>query len=144
MTARQSLQPSRNPDDYEFSHSLRTRFSETDAMGVVHHSSYLLYMEEARVEFLRDLGHPYGEVRSDGIDLAVLEVAVHYRGALHFDDILVVHMWAGAVTRTTFQIAYLLTVDGQARATAITVHGAVDRQGRGTRLPAWVGETFSA
>jgi acyl-CoA thioester hydrolase len=144
MAARQSLQPSRNPDDYAFAHTLRTRFSETDAMGVVHHASYLFYLEEARVEYLRHLGHPYGEVRSDGVDLAVLEVAVQYRGSLAFDDLVTIHLWAGAVTRTTFQIAYLLTVDDQVRATAVSVHGGVDGRGRGTRLPAWVGETFSA
>ena len=34
----------------------------------------------------------------------------------------------GAVTGTTFQIAYLLTVDGEARATAVTVHGCTDRR----------------
>jgi acyl-CoA thioester hydrolase len=143
MPARQSLQPSRHPDDYAFAHTLRARFAETDAMGVVHHASYLLYLEEARVAFLRHLGHPYGEVRRDGIDIAVLEVSVQYRRALHFDDEVTVHLWAGAVTRTTFQIAYLLTVDGDVRATAVSVHGCVDANGRGTRLPAWVGETFT-
>jgi acyl-CoA thioester hydrolase len=143
MPARQSLQPSRRPEDYTFAHRLRARFSETDAMGVVHHASYLLYLEEARVEFLRHLGHPYGEVRRDGSDLAVLEVSVQYRGSAHFDDELTVHLWAGAVTRTTFQIAYLVTIDGEARATAVTVHGCIDERGRGTRLPAWIGETFS-
>jgi acyl-CoA thioesterase FadM len=50
----------------------------------------------------------------------------------------------GAVTRTTFQVAYLLSVDGEARATAVTVHGCVDARGRPTRLPSWVGEWFGA
>ncbi len=112
-------------------------------MGVVHHASYLLYLEEARVEFLRQIGHPYGEVRDDGVDMAVLEVAVQYRRPVYFDEEVAVHLWAGAVTRTTFQVAYLLTVEGEPRATAITVHGCVDERGRGTRLPAWVGEMFA-
>jgi acyl-CoA thioester hydrolase len=113
-------------------------------MGVVHHAAYLLYMEEGRVEFLRHSGHPYREVReADGVDLAVLEVAVQYRRPVSFDEEVTVHLWAGAVTRTTFQVAYLLTVEGQARATAVSVHGGVDERGRGTRLPAWVGELFA-
>jgi acyl-CoA thioester hydrolase len=111
-------------------------------MGVIHHASYLLYLEESRVAYLRNIGHPYGEVRADGVEFPVLEVSVQYRQPIHFDDELVVHLWAGAVTRTTFQIAYLLTVGGEARATAVSVHGSVDQRGRGTRLPAWVGETF--
>jgi acyl-CoA thioester hydrolase len=135
---RLSLQPSLDPGDYAFTHSVRTRFAETDAMGVVHHGSYLLYLEEARVAFLRRRGRPYNEVRSNGVDLAVLEVFVSYRKALSFDEQVDVHLVVGARTRTTFQIAYLLTVDGEPRATAVTVHGAVGPDGRAARLPEWL------
>jgi hypothetical protein len=44
------------------------------------------------------------------------------------------------VTRTTFQVPYLLTVDGDVRSTAVTVHGSVDHEGRATRLPAWMSD----
>ncbi len=139
---RSSLQPTREPGDYAFAHRLRTRFAETDAMGIVHHGAYLPYLEEARVEYLRAIGHPYDSVRDQGdgggVEFAVLEASVHYRKALRFDDEVTVHLVVGGVTRTTFQIAYLLTVDGNVRATAVTVHGAVDRDGRPARLPAWV------
>ena len=70
MATRQSLEPSRQPGDYAFVHRLRTRFAETDAMGIVHHAAYLPYLEEARVEYLRHLGHPYGEVRQGGHNFA--------------------------------------------------------------------------
>jgi len=139
---RQSLQPSRNLADYTFVHRVRTRFAETDAMGVIHHAAYLPYLEEARVEYLRAIGHPYDAVRRGGVDVAVLEVAVQYRKPLRFDDEVDVSLWVGAVTRTTFQIAYLVSVGGEPRATAVTVHGCVDANGRPTRLPAWVGEEF--
>jgi acyl-CoA thioester hydrolase len=146
--ARLSLQPSRDPDDYAFSHRLRARFAETDAMGVVHHAAYLLYLEEARVEFLRSIGHPYDAVRAGpgddaadegaGREFPVLELWVQYRRPLRFDDEVDVALRVGAVTRATFQIAYLLTVDGDVRATAVTVHGCVDGRGRPVRLPSWV------
>jgi acyl-CoA thioester hydrolase len=139
---RQSLQPSRDPADYRFVHRVRTRFAETDAMGIIHHAAYLPYLEEARVEYLRHIGHPYDQVRSDGFDFASLEVAVQYRRPLAFDEEVEVHLRAGAVTRTTFQVAYLLTVGGEIRATAVTVHGCVDASGKGSRLPPWVGETL--
>jgi acyl-CoA thioester hydrolase len=142
VAARQSLQPSKDPADYSFSHRLRTRFAETDGMGVIHHAAYLPYLEEGRVEFLRHLGHPYNEVRGDGVDMPVLELSVQYRKPLRFDEEVEVYLWAGAVTGTTFQIAYLLTVEGEVRATAVTVHGSVDERGRAVRLPAWVRETF--
>ena len=139
---RQSLQPSRHPGDYTFVHRLRTRFAETDAMGIVHHAAYLPYLEEARVAYLRHLGHPYDEVRASGHNFAVLEAAVQYRRPLEFDELVDVHLRAGALSRATFQLAYLLTVDEDVRATAVTVHGCVDGSGKAIRLPAWVGASL--
>ncbi|MET0147315.1 MAG: thioesterase family protein [Ilumatobacteraceae bacterium] len=128
------------PADYAFHHTLRVRFAETDAMAIVHHGRYLPYLEEARVEYLRHLGHPYTTWRAEGIDATVLEIFVRYRRALHFDDAVDVHVLMAATTRTVFQMAYLLTVDGVAAATAVTVHGAVTADGRPTRLPGWLVE----
>jgi acyl-CoA thioester hydrolase len=143
--ARQSLEPSRNQADYPFTHGLRTRFAETDAMGIIHHAAYLPYLEEARVEYLRAIGHPYDSVRDGDADEArefpVLEVSVHYRQPLRFDDEVEVSLRIGAVRGATFQIAYLLAVRNETRATAVTVHGCVDGLGRPARLPAWVAET---
>ena len=139
---RKSLEPSRLPGDYSFVHPIRTRFSETDAMGIVHHAAYLPYLEEARVAYLRRAGHPYDEVRRDGFNFAVLEVVVQYRRPLEFDEVVDVHVQPGAVSRATFQLAYLLSVDDDVRATAVTVHGCVDGNGKATRLPPWVREIF--
>lgn len=137
---RLALEPSLDPADYPFGHQLRVRFAETDAMGVVHHAAYLPYLEEARVAWLRAIGHPYDSVRAEGVDFGVLEAFVQYRLALRFDEVVDVRLRAGAVTRTTFQVAYLVTVAGQVRATAVTVHGAMSPTGRPTRLPAWVAD----
>ena len=118
--ARQSLEPTRDPADYAFTHRLRTRFAETDAMGIIHHAAYLPYLEEARVEYLRSIGHPYDAVRggdaADAREFPVLEVSVHYRQPLHFDDEVDVSLRVGAVRGATFQIAYLLAVGGAASA----------------------------
>jgi acyl-CoA thioester hydrolase len=146
--ARASLEPSRDPVDYAFTHRLRTRFAETDAMGVVHHAAYLPYLEEARVEYLRAIGHPYDAVRGgdagDAREFPVLEVSMHYRQPLFFDDEVDVLLRLGAVRGATFQIAYLLAVEGRARATAVTVQGWVDGHGRPARLPGWVAETAAS
>jgi acyl-CoA thioester hydrolase len=114
------------------------RFSETDAMGIVHHSRYLPYLEEARVEYLRAAGHPYSALRDEGTDIAVLESWVQYRAPLRFDDEVTVHLRMASLTRATFQIAYLLTVDDEVRSTAVTVHGCVNPAGRPVRMPDWL------
>src|SRR5438094_4141902 len=56
---RLSVEPARRADAYPFHQRIRVRFAETDAMGVVHHAAYLPYLESARVEYLRSVGHPY-------------------------------------------------------------------------------------
>ena len=107
-------------------------------MAIVHHGRYLPYLEAARVEYLRHLGHPYTEWREAGVDAAVLEVFVQYRQALRFDDVVDVHVRLASATRTTFQMAYLLTRDGDAVATGVTVHGLINESGRPVRLPDWL------
>ena len=130
-----------DPTAYFYVHELRVRFAETDAMGVVHHAAYLPYLEEARVAYLRAKGRPYGEIRAGGTDIAVVEVHVRYRVALRFDDVVRVHVRLGAPSASTFQIAYLLDVDGVAAATAVTVHACVDATtGRPRRLDGWLAE----
>ena len=140
---RLSVEPSLVATDYPFTHRIRVRFAETDAMGIVHHSRYLPYLEETRVAYLRELGHPYAEMRAEGVDYAVLECFVQYRQPLRFDEQVDVYLSLASVTRTSFQMAYLLTVDGEVRATAVTVHGCVTAAGRPTRLPAWLAELGS-
>lgn len=140
---RLELEPSLVATDYPYAHRLRVRFAETDAMGIVHHSRYLPYLEEARVEYLRHLGHPYTEMRAEGVDYAVLEAFVQYRQPLRFDDEVTVHLMLGAATRATFQMAYLLTVGDEVRATAVTVHGCVNADGRPVRMPSWLLELSS-
>ena len=133
-----SADPSTDRNDYEFAHELRVRFAETDAMGIVHHSRYLPMMEEARVAYLRHIGHPYQSIRDDGIEMNVLEAFVQYRVPLLFDDVVDVDVALAGVARASFQMAYLLSVDGQVRATGVTAHGCVTPEGRPTRLPGWL------
>lgn len=130
--------PSTDPADYEFAHQLRVRFAETDAMGIVHHSRYLPMMEEARVAYLRHIGHPYQSIRNEGIEMNVLEAWVRYRVPLLFDDVVDVHVAVATVDRASFRMNYLLAVDGELRAGGVTAHGCVTPAGRPTRLPAWM------
>lgn len=135
-----SADPSTDPADYEFSHRLRVRFAETDAMGIVHHSRYLPMMEEARVAYLRHIGHPYSDIRAEGVEMNVLEAWCQYRKPLEFDEVVDVHVKLAKVERASFQMGYLLTVDGEIRSTGMTAHGCVTPEGRPTRLPAWLRE----
>ena len=70
----------------------------------------------------------------------MLESFLAYRRPCRFDEVLTVHLKLAAVTRATFQMNYLVTVDGEARTTGATVHGCTTTEGRPTRLPAWLRE----
>lgn len=107
-------------------------------MGIVHHGRYLPYLEEARVEYLRSLGHPYSENRQAGRDFAVLECHLRYRAPLRFDDIVTVHLQPVESSGATFTIDYLLTVNQAVTTVARTMHAYVDAAGKPHRLPMWV------
>lgn len=141
---RVSLDPPTDPAAYGFTHPIRVRFAETDAMGVVHHANYALYLEEARVAWMRHLGNEYQRVQADGVDLAVIEVWVRHRQPLRFDDVVTVHLMLGRQTRMTFQMGYLLTTNGGACATAVTVHTCVGPDGRPVRPPVWLRDMADA
>jgi acyl-CoA thioester hydrolase len=139
---RATVVPSLDPATYPFRHTVRARFAETDAMGVVHHAAYLPWLEEARVAYLRALGRPYGDVRAGGTDLAVIEAHIAYRNPARFDDEITVGLAIGEVRGSTFQIGYLLARDGEPVATAVTVHACLDAAtGRPQRAPAWLAAT---
>lgn len=129
---------------YPFVHRLRVRFCETDAMGVVHHASYLAYLEETRVEYLRALDRPYARLRAEGVEFPVVEAALQYRKPLRFDDVVDVSIVVASAGGATFQMSYLVSSGGVTSATGVTVHGVVDGQGRPTRVPGWVRELVPA
>ena len=139
---RVSLAISKDPASYSYAHPVRVRFAETDAMGVAHHSSYVAWLEEARVALLRSMGTPYPDIRAQGFDFAVLELFTNYRRSALFDEIVVVHTKIAGLRGATFQMDYLLTIDDDVCAPAATVHGVVDPEGRATRMPDWMRKLF--
>jgi acyl-CoA thioester hydrolase len=85
---------------------VRVRFAETDLMGIVHHASYLAYMEVARVEWLRRRGVTYATWADQGIHLAVAEVSLKYRAPARFDDELDVETSLGEVRAASVRFDY--------------------------------------
>jgi acyl-CoA thioester hydrolase len=65
---------------------IRVRFGETDLMGIVHHASYVLYMEVARIEWLRRRGVTYASWAERGNHLPVVDMSIRYRAPVRFDD----------------------------------------------------------
>ena len=68
--------------DYEH----HAQYYETDQMGCVHHSNYIRWMEEARVNLMEQIGCGYKAMEASGIMSPVLEVHCQYRSMVRFDD----------------------------------------------------------
>jgi acyl-CoA thioester hydrolase len=129
-----------------FSMSRRVRFHETDAMCVVHHASYLRYLEDARVDFLRQLGRPYSTLRDvDRIEFAVIGIELSYRAPLQFDELFDVHAGIVSVRRASFTIEYLVERDGIAVLDGHTRHAALEvGTHRPVRVPGWLADAVPA
>ncbi len=113
------------------------RFAETDQMGIAHHSAYVVWIEAARVEWLRERGKSYRELEDSGVSLAVSGLTVRYRQAARFDDELTVetHLAEARGRRVRFRYRIYRASDGALLATAETEHVPTDRRGRAIRLP---------
>lgn len=64
----------------------RVQYYETDKMGIVHHSNYIRWMEEARVDFLDHIGYGYDKLEADGVMSPVISVNCNYRKSTKFHD----------------------------------------------------------
>jgi len=117
---------------------LRVRYAETDQMGVVYYSNYLVWMEVGRVELCKACGFNYRDMESeDGIYLAVAEANCRYRSPARFDDEVVVRTWIeqAATRMVTFAYEMRIAETGRQLATGYTRHIFVSRQMRPTHLP---------
>jgi acyl-CoA thioester hydrolase len=116
----------------------RVRYAETDQMGVVYHSNYLIWMEMGRVELCRGLGVRYRDMEEqDGVLLTVAEASCRYRAPARYDDeVLVRATVARASTRLIeFQYEIVAVETGALLATGSTTHVICGRDLRPCRLP---------
>ena len=117
---------------------LRVRYAETDQMGVVYHTNYLVWCEIGRTELIRALtGTSYASLEQDGVALAVAELSIRYHGAARYDNLIRVRTTlADARSRSvTFDYHISNAETGERLATARTVLVSLDPAGRPTRMP---------
>ena len=110
--------------------SLRVRYAETDQMGIVYHSNYLIWSEVGRSELFRDLNLPYTEFEKQGLGLAVVEVNCRYRKPTHYDDELVIVTEIDNMTSRSITFSYLVYREETLLAEGKTVHVFINEEGR--------------
>ena len=69
---------------------LRVRYAETDRMGIVYHSNFVIWFEVGRVELLRQLGFQYSDMeQKDHCHIPVVDLRVRYKAPAQYDDEIV-------------------------------------------------------
>ena len=131
--------PSTDPADYRFVHQIRTRFAETDAMGIIHHGAYLPYLEEARAALLRHAGRPYDGGPGDRHRLRRARASTSATAGRSTSTRPWTSTWPWATSPgPPSRWGTCSRWAGETRSTAVTVHGAVDADGKPGRMPAWL------
>ena len=117
---------------------LRVRYAETDQMGVVYHTNYLVWCEIGRTELIRELaGVSYASLENDGVALAVSELSIRYHGAAKYDNRIRVRTTLTDARSRSVTFEYLITnaETNERLASAKTVLISLDRRGRPTVMP---------
>lgn len=126
--------------------TFRTRYVETDQMGVIHHASYLAWCEIGRTDYIRELGTTYADIERRGIYLAVASTEVRYGAPARYDDLVRVETWVESVKSRTITFRYEIVreePDPASLARATTTLISIDDDGRPHRLPDDIIDLFS-
>ena len=129
---------------FTFTTRVRVRFADTDAQGVAHNTSYLVWFEVARVEYLRAFAGGYQALRDHGVEALVLESYCRYLVPARFDDELDVHTRCVGLRGARFRFEYAVERAGEPIADGWTSHAVVDATTlRPTRLSSSFAEAIA-
>lgn len=117
--------------------TLYVRYAETDAMGIVHHASHIVYFEEGRSNYARNRGSDYATFERSGHYLTVSEVHARYLRPARYGDRITVRCWiADMRSRTlTFEYEIVHADSGETCVSGYSKHICITHDGRVTTIP---------
>ena len=109
----------------------RAKYHETDQMGIIHHSNYVKWMEEARLDLMDQIGLSYKQMEEMEIISPVLSISVDYRSMVHFDDTVVIETRLVKYNGVKMELEYTMydKETGEIRTTAHSSHCFLTRTG---------------
>ena len=109
----------------------KVQYYETDMMGIAHHANYIRWMEEARIDFLDQLGFPYARMEADGIISPVRAVSCQYKKPCTFGDTLRIAVTVDSFNGVVLTLGYDMTreSDGALVCQARSEHVFMRREG---------------
>lgn len=89
-----------------FTFERKINYYETDKMGVVHHSNYIRYMEEARENWLESIKMPFSLLEENNITIPVLGVNCYYKYHVTYGDIIIINLSMKEYTGVRMRVKY--------------------------------------
>ncbi len=112
----------------------KVQYYETDMMGVVHHANYLHWMEEARIDFMNQIGFPYRRMESEGVFSPVKSLQVNYLKPCTFGDEVEINVGVKDFNGVVITITYDMRVNSEPVFSGTSEHVFLDRNGRFVRM----------
>lgn len=114
--------------DYEH----KAQYYETDQMGIIHHSNYIRWMEEARINYLSEIGFPMEKIEAYGIVSPVVDVSCKYKKSCRLNEVIGVHITIKEYNSIKLALKYEMyeKESKELRAVGASTHCFTDREGR--------------
>ena len=112
----------------------KVQYYETDMMGITHHSNYIRWMEEARVEFMDRIGYPYKRMEDEGVLCVVKSLQVNYLKPCTFGDEADIEIRVVEFNGLVITLAYEMKVNGATVFTGTSEHVFLNRDGKFVRM----------
>ncbi len=111
-------------------------YYETDQMSIIHHSNYIRWMEEARIDLLNQIGLNYRSLEQSNLLIPVLSVCCDYKTLVRFDDVIVIDTKLEQFNGLRFTLSYEIhSQDGKiVHATGSSSHCFLDKNFKPIRL----------
>lgn len=110
----------------------KVNYYETDKMGITHHSNYIRFMEEARMNYLSEIGYPMTRLEEEGIASPVVSVTCEYRHTSTYSDEIEIEVALEKYTGVKLFLSYTMrnSKTNEIVATASSTHCFIDENGR--------------
>lgn len=111
------------------------KYYETDKMGITHHSNYIRWMEEARIDFLSQIGWDYARMEEEGVISPVVSLSCRYKEPTTFPEEVTVQIIPGRFNGVVLELNYTMTnSEGRVVCEASSTHAFVNENGSPLRL----------
>lgn len=102
------------------------KYYECDRMGVTHHSNYVRFMEEARIDWMDQLGYGFERMEAEGVVSPVVAISCNYKHPTTFKDLLEIEVKVGEMSELKISFHYTMRVGGRLACTASSTHCFLD------------------